>query len=566
MHRGPHALRIVGLALAYFGAAKLGLLTAFVNGNVTPVWPPAGIALAGLILLGLDAWPGVTLGATLATFSTGAPLLAALGTGLGNTLEPVVGAYLLKRLVDFRPSLERTRDVFGLIGLAAALSTTLSATVGVASLAAFGVLPWSIYGVVWQTWWLGDAMGVIVFTPLVLTWANDRRLSREPQRIAEAAALFAGLLFVSELVFGRLFTVAITRAPLAYIVFPFMIWAGLRFGPRGAVSAAAVTLGFAIWGTARGRGPFQSGTLNESLLLLHTFMGIVAGTAMVLTAISAEREHARQDLQALNVELDNKVATRTSELARAKDEVERLMELRSKEVSAAVHDLGHGLQSFQATLDVLLVELEQAGTEESAITAAHGRLQAAIDAQHMLLQDMRDAALLESGKLVLRPEATDLAALVRATAAQLEARCRLEACALSVACEAALPPAWCDPARISRVVFNVLENAISYTTAFRDEGAAIEVALLRKDSRLVCRVSDNGPGIAPEELQRLGERFVRGANAHRVPGGTGQGLSFAIGIMQLSDGEITIESAGEGEGTTVTLSLPHAHRRAEQTT
>jgi signal transduction histidine kinase len=566
MYRGPLALRVFGLAIAYFGAAKLGLLTAFVNGNVTPVWPPAGIALAGLILLGLDAWPGVALGATLATFSTGAPLLAALGTGLGNTLEPVVGAYLLKRLVDFRPSLERTRDVFGLVGLAAALSTTVSATVGVASLAAFGVLPWSIYGVVWQTWWLGDAMGVIVIAPLLLTWASDRRLSRDPRRIAEAAALCAGLLFVSELVFGQLLPIAITRAPLAYIVFPFMIWAGLRFGPRGAVSAAAVALGFAIWGTARGRGPFQSGTLNESLLLLHAFMGIVAGTAMILAAISAERERARQDLQALNVELDSKVETRTSELAQAKDEVERLMELRQKEVSAAIHDLGHGLQSFQATLDVLLVDLEQAGVAQGAVAAAQARLQSAIEAQHTLLRDMRDAALMESGKLELRPEPTDLAALVRAAADQLEARCRLEACALRVTAEAELPPAWCDPARMSRVVSNVLENAISYTAAFRDEDAAIEVALVRKDGRLVCRVSDNGPGIAPEEIGRLGERFTRGANAHRVPGGTGQGLSFAFGIMRLSDGEISIESAGLGEGTTVTLSLPHAPRGAKQTT
>jgi len=566
MRGTAHVLQVVGLAAAYFGAAKLGFLTAFVNGNVTPIWPPAGIALCGLLLFGLRLWPGVALGATLATFSTGAPLLAALGTGVGNTLGPVAGAYLLQRFVGLHPSMDRLRDVLGLVGLAAMLSTTISATLGVACLAAFGVLPWSIYGVVWHTWWLGDAMGVIVIAPLVLAWAADRRLSLGPRRIAEAAALMVGLLFVSELVFGRLMPITVSRAPLAFIVFPFIVWAALRFGPRGAVTAVAITLSFAVWGTAHGRGPFQRGTLNESLLLLHAFMSIVAVTAMVLAAISAEREGARRALQELNAALDAKVAARTSELARAKEEVERLMELRSKEVSAAVHDLGHGLQSFQATVDVFLMELEHTGPPDGAQEAARARLQAAIERQHALLQDMRDAALMESGQLELRPERTDLAALVRDAAAQLEARCRMQGCALHITAEPDLPPAWCDAARLARVVSNVLENALSYTVAFREEGAAIEVALLRRDDRIVCRIADNGPGIAPEDLRRLGERFVRGASARRVPGGTGQGLSFAMGIMRLSEGALTIESAGEGQGTTVTLTLPRAPATAELTT
>jgi integral membrane sensor domain MASE1 len=127
--------------------------------QVTAVWPPTGIALAALLLFGYRVWPGVVLGAFLANATTSAPLATAAGIALGNTLEALVGARLLRRLVQFDPALGRVKDVLGLAVLAAGLSTMISATVGTTSLCLGGVKPWTAYLAMWSVWWLGDAMG-----------------------------------------------------------------------------------------------------------------------------------------------------------------------------------------------------------------------------------------------------------------------------------------------------------------------------------------------------------------------------------------------------------------------
>jgi integral membrane sensor domain MASE1 len=132
--RRLYAAKILCLAAVYYGATKLGLSLAFASPSVIAVWPPTGIALAALVLWGYRLWPGIALGAFLANSWTGLPIYSVLGITLGNTLEALAGVYLLRRFAGFRPSLERVRDVVALAALAAVLSTTVSATIGVASI------------------------------------------------------------------------------------------------------------------------------------------------------------------------------------------------------------------------------------------------------------------------------------------------------------------------------------------------------------------------------------------------------------------------------------------------
>src|SRR6516225_5287035 len=225
--RALYPVQMALLAAVYFGAAKVGLSMAFVAEQVTAVWPPTGIALAALILFGYRAWPGIALGAFLANATTNAPLATAAGIALGNTLEALVGAWLLRRLVQFDPALGRVKDVLGLVVLAAALSTMVSATIGATSLCLGGVKPWTAYPTMWSVWWLGDAMGNLVVAPLLLTWAGWRRMPWRLWRVAEAGALLLGLVAVSLLVFAGP-TALFSFHLLAYTVFPFVMWAALR--------------------------------------------------------------------------------------------------------------------------------------------------------------------------------------------------------------------------------------------------------------------------------------------------------------------------------------------------
>jgi PAS domain S-box-containing protein len=291
---GPYGLQILAFALVYFGSARLGLLMAFGHRNVSPVWLASGVALAGLLLLGPRFWPGITLGAFLANFTTGLPLLTACGIGVGNTLEAVLGAYLLRRFTRFQNSLGWLQDVLALLFFAAAGSTVVAATIGVVSLGIGGALRWSETAPAWWTWWLGDGMGILVVTPVLLTWATPQpsmqRYTWRAGRIAEAAALAILLPLACRFIFtsGR---------DYPYAIFPFVIWAAVRFGQRGAATANLAISGMAVWGTLQGLGLFVRDTPEQSLNYLQTFMGIVSITGLLLAAVITERRQVEEALE-----------------------------------------------------------------------------------------------------------------------------------------------------------------------------------------------------------------------------------------------------------------------------
>lgn len=294
----PYLLKTIVLAVLYFGAAKVGLLFSFVEGNVTLVWPPAGIALAALLLFGSRLWPGVAVSTFLATTSTGAPLGFTLVSTIGTALAALAGTYLLRR-VGFNNHLTRVRDVISLVFLGAGLSPMLSATIGVAGLCASGMAPWPAYFSIWWPWWLGDTMGVLIVAPALLAWAaqpNSLADWSAPQWLEAGAVLLAGLV-TSLIVFGN--WPAANRIHLAFSYLPFLVllWAGLRFGPIGAATMNLIVNAVAVLGTVRGSGPFAQATLNESLFLLWAFMGIASVTALIVSASTAERQQTEAALR-----------------------------------------------------------------------------------------------------------------------------------------------------------------------------------------------------------------------------------------------------------------------------
>jgi signal transduction histidine kinase/integral membrane sensor domain MASE1/ActR/RegA family two-component response regulator len=292
------------LAAIYFASAKFGLSLAFVAEQVSSVWPPTGIALAAILLFGFRLWPGIALGAFIANVTANEPFFTAAGIAAGNTLEAVVAAWLLKRVAKFENGLQRISDVIALILLAAGFSTMISATIGVASLC-FGevFLPslerpieWSDFGWLWWTWWLGDAIGTLVVTPLLLTWSMPSDLLSR-RRIVEAAAMIVGLFATSWVVFLGGTSLDLSGASLAYAVFPFVIWAALRFGQPGTTAVTFVAAVAAILASVNGLGPFGDGPVHDRLLLLQVFMGIVAVTALLLGAAIAGRRRIEADLR-----------------------------------------------------------------------------------------------------------------------------------------------------------------------------------------------------------------------------------------------------------------------------
>jgi PAS domain S-box-containing protein len=284
------ALLSVALVAAYVGAAKLGIELSVAHGVITPVWAPAGIALAALVLFGLRLWPAVLLAAFIANAISGASLGEAAVISVGNTLEAVVGTILLRR-VGFRPQMDRVRDVLALVFLAGLASTTIAATNGVTTLWISGDVPGSSYGSEWLLWWTGDAMGDLIVAPLLLVWATTASLRVNRAKVIEALVLGALLVGVSSLVFlGGLW-----RYP--HVLFPLLVWAPLRFRQPGAVTSSFVVAAIAIAGAVRGTVPLGSGSATEIVQILEGLLAAVTVGQLILGAILSERGATEEKLE-----------------------------------------------------------------------------------------------------------------------------------------------------------------------------------------------------------------------------------------------------------------------------
>jgi diguanylate cyclase (GGDEF)-like protein len=292
----PYLVGVGLLAAAYFFAAKLALLVAIPPGYATAVWPPSGIALASVLLLGNRIWPGVWLGAALINVNVQSSAVAATVIGAGNTLEALAGAALCRAFIGLPGAFRRGEDVVKFVAVAAA-SATIAATVAAVPLAfvhslGFPELSWN-----WWTWWQGDTVGIILVTPLILAWAARAGTAWTPWKIAEGAVLVCLLTAVMYTVFGARAAMHIRSFPLTFAILPFVVWVAFRFRQREVATVNALVCAMAVWFTLQGSGPFAQGTLNESLLLLLAFMCTVAATGLVLNAVIDDRGRATEGMQ-----------------------------------------------------------------------------------------------------------------------------------------------------------------------------------------------------------------------------------------------------------------------------
>ena len=304
----PHLVYLVTvavLAAAYLIAAKLVLKLAFVHASATAVWPPTGIALAAFLVFGYRVWPGIFAGAYLANITTAGTVATSLGIAAGNTLEGLTGAYLVNRFAGGIHAFDRPQDVFKFALLAGMLSTMVSPALGVTSLSLGGFANWADFGAIWLTWWLGDTVGALEVTPLLVLWLTNPRVRWQRGQIREAACLLLCLIVVGQVVFGGWTPLKVKDYPLDYLCVPILVWAAFRFGPRETATATVLLSAIAIWGTLRGLGPFAGETPNESLLLLQAFIGVTALLAMVFAAVVAERHRIAAKREALLEELQH---------------------------------------------------------------------------------------------------------------------------------------------------------------------------------------------------------------------------------------------------------------------
>jgi signal transduction histidine kinase/ActR/RegA family two-component response regulator len=533
---------LVGTALAvvYVAAAHLGLSLAFSVRQVSPVWPPTGIAIAVLLRLGPRYWPAIAVGALVANLGTGAPIGAAAGIALGNTLEAVAGAALLRRAAGRDLEMVRLREFVALLA-AAVMASAVSATFGTASLALWGLLPAAAtVASTWLVWWVGDAMGALVIAPFLLTWS--RPLPSLPSRSWLVESAVVGTLFSGVTV--AIFEAALPADPIAasleYVVFPFMIWAALRLGPRGVTTFVALVSAVAIHGAIHDRGPFTTGSLTQRLVLLQLFMAVVTMTALALAALVSERRRAGEERARLLA------AERASRI-----ELEAANAGKDEFLAVLSHEMRTPLTPILGWTRMLREGVLDAPTSAHALEV----IERNAVLQSRLVEDLLDASRIVTGRMTLERQPVDLTALVRGALTLFGERRGHRGVALvdHVGDESVFVLG--DRERLQQAIANVLQNAFKFTPG----GGSVEVSLRADRACADLRVRDTGHGIDPAFLPRVFMPFTQGeSGTTRSYGGLGLGLAIVRHVVEQHGGSVSAESEGPGHGTTIVLRLPRA--------
>lgn len=505
---------IVLVFVVYFGTARFGLSLHAVSHFATLVWLPSGLSIAALLLFGSRLWPGILAGAFLVNFLNGAPFLVALGISMGNTLEALVGTYLLKR---YRVSHEfdHLRDVLLLVLLAMPISAFVSATAGVSSLLLGHVIAFPMYFLTWSAWWIGDMISILIVTPLLLVWSTWPQGHISGKRLVEPGILAALIVAVGLFVFLGALHPDRRSYPLTYLVFPPLIWSALRFGPRGTLPAVLVFSVIAIVGTIQGLSPFSTSGPEEGLVFLQGFMGICAITALLLAAVMAERKALEQ----------------------RKDEF----------ISMAGHELKTPLTSLRGYTELLQTKFARQDDQEVLRTLS--RMATQITRLSRLIADLLDLSKIQAGKLTFVEESVDVDALIGEIAESLQQQSTQHHICIEGSAQGQIIG---DRERLGQAVSNLLTNAMKYSPG----AERIIVRLTHAEGALIISVQDFGMGIPKVHHEKIFQRFYRvSPKRSRTIPGLGIGLYIANQIIELHGGKLWVESM-EGQGSTFSFSLP----------
>src|SRR6266404_5345935 len=295
-----------GVAIIYLAVAKLSLALASVHPSATPIWPPTGFALAAALLLGYRIWPAIFLAAFIANATTAGSTYTSLAIATGNTLESVVGAYLINRWSDGLGTFDTPTGVAKFALICFVPATMISATVGVGSLSLSGYADWANFASIWMTWLMGDLAGALVITPVIVLWTPSLPRAPERQEWMQSCAVFIAVIVVGVIAFSPLIEQTPSRGPLAFLAVLPLMWAALRRNQRDTATTALILACFAVWGTASNGGPFARSNLNDSFLLLLAFMISISVPSLALSADVATRKRHEDHVEFVLRELSHR--------------------------------------------------------------------------------------------------------------------------------------------------------------------------------------------------------------------------------------------------------------------
>lgn len=596
-------LLILSIALIYYITAKLGQYLAIPPGFITPIYPPSGIALATILLMGYRVWWGIWLGALVAatwalwanTDILAMSVISGLGIATGSVLQAVVGAILIKRFIGSRHIFINAPNVTKFTGVEL-LSCMISPTFGCTTMYLCGFIDGNNYVISWLTFWLGDAIGVLVVAPLLLLWleywftkrthqsSRQSNLAVQPllrplvQPKLEAIIWTFSLIGVGMMAFGFGY-------PVEYLLIPLLVWSAFRSKQRFTAIAILLVAALANAGAIRGTSSFNRSTLNESLLLLQAFIGTVTVTTLILSAVIIEREQVKARLERVNEELEFKVEERTAALKQSKEVAEVASRAKSEFLANMSHELRTPLNGILGYAQILSRSQTWGEKERKGIDVIYQC------GSHLLtlINDVLDISKIEACRLELDSHTVHLPALLQGIAEIVSIRAKQKEIEFVYLPDAALPEGIeVDEKRLRQVLINLLGNAVKFTdqgkVIFRVKviddllpaiGQELEQQInsdeqttnnrrqipsdKQKTTKIRFEVQDTGIGINPDMLDKIFQPFEQVSNQKRNAEGTGLGLTISQTITQLMGSQIQVQSQmGVGSTFFFDVELPIA--------
>jgi signal transduction histidine kinase len=523
------AATLLGVSAVYLGAAKLGLLLALIHASATTVWPPTGIALASVLLLGYGVWPAIAVGAFLANITTHGSVATCAGIAAGNTLEALSGAWLVLRYAHGRDAFFTGLDAFRFTALAGVLATAIGATLGVLSLMLGGDATWAGFGSIWRTWWLGDMGGAFVVAPLILLWSRRPRSEWTRARAVEAVGAFAALGATALGIFRWLTPVGHDPFVYKFLCMPILTWIAYRFDPRTAATAVFVLAAIAVGGTLRSALTAAPGALNESLMLVQVYLAVTAMSTLVIAAAVYERSQVERALRNTSAELREALT----------------------EIEAFSHAVSHDLRQSLATVVNFSAIIEQDHGHQLGSNSMEQlrRMRTSAKSGGDLLNELVKFAWAGDPKFPRRM--LDMTALAREACAEVVVD-TVDGSAVRFEVRE-LPPGLGNPQMLGRVLHNLLSNAVKFTRGREPRQVVISGRVEEHEN--VYSVTDNGAGFDPGLGNDVFKPF-RHPDEKPKFAGTGLGLAIAAKIVRRHGGRMGAESDG-ATGARFWFTLPH---------
>lgn len=556
-------LRIIVLAFVFYGSACLGYFLSFKSTSILPIWPPSGIAFALILLMGRSAWPGIMIGSLVASLmafwnQATLPLSAIISlsclASVAHTTEALIGNFLVRKWIGQDYPFTNTKNAFRFLFITFFMCLA-GAVMGAFSLWTNGVIAKDALLNAGLTWCVGNVVGILLFTPFVLSWAYLVRFRFSQHRAMEIGIFLlfaAGLVFVLQMKYSN---ATIERAT-PFLILPILLWLAFRFELAIAMGGVLLVSLLAVYATTKNYGPFVLEESHSSILLLQIFIGVMSISTIVLSATVKARAEAEHKLQEFNETLEAKIQVRTQalneEINTRKEAEEKLqctnheLSKRNTELDNFVYSVSHDLRAPIASV-LGLINLAKKDNDLSMKDMYLDMIHNSARQQDHFIREILDQS--RNSRLEVKREEIFFQPIIEETFNQLKFATAAGQSVEKIVQIKQEGPFYSDRWRLKVILNNIISNAIRYRNG-RDPVIRVNVEVNNGGAQL--QIEDNGKGIAKEHLDNVCKMFYRATDDGA---GSGLGLYIVKETIDKLNGSINIDSE-LGKGTMVKLSLP----------